>query len=129
MTEIDTCSAAVISSRNYNIQDNEGEQYLKNDFDDKTVYGHERNKFKGFGEYTNQILKDNEKRINELVEITKLEYPQTDNYFIWLCACDFVMEELGIKNESDLGKSLYEDFLKERKTTLYNSVQLNNIEK
>ena len=24
---------------NYNIQDNEGEQYLKNDFDDKTVYG------------------------------------------------------------------------------------------
>ena len=46
-----------------------------------------------------------------------------------LSACDFVMEELGIKNESDLGKSLYEDFLKERKTTLYNSVQLNNIEK
>jgi hypothetical protein len=37
------------------------------------------------------------------------------------------MEELGIKNESDLGKSLYEDFLKERKT-LYNSVQLDNIE-
>ena len=46
---------------NYNIQDNEGEQYLKNDFDDKTVYWHERNKFKGFGQYTNQILKDNEK--------------------------------------------------------------------
>ena len=119
----------MIETENYNIQNNEGEQYLKNDFDDQTVYGHERNKFKGFGEYTNQILKDNEKRINELVEMTKLEYPQTDNYFIWLCACDFVMEELGIKNESDLGKSLYEDFLKERKTTLYNSVQLDNIEK
>ena len=119
----------MVETENYNIQNNEGEQYLKNDHDDKTIYGHERNKFKGFGEYTNQILKDNEKRINELVEITKLEYPQTDNYFIWLCACDFVMEELGIKNESDLGKSLYEDFLKERKTTLYNSVQLDNIEK
>jgi len=39
------------------------------------------------------------------------------------------MEELGIKNESDLGKSFYEDFLKERKTTLCNSVQLDNIEK
>ena len=125
---------AEIQTENYNIQNNEGQQYLKNDFDDtqsaavtesrKTVYGHERNKFKGFGEYTNQILKDNEKRINELVEMTKLEYPQTDNWFIWLCACDFVMEELGIKNESDLGKSLYEDFLKERQTTLYNSVQL-----
>lgn len=115
---------AEIETENYNIQNNDGEQYLKHDFDDKTVYGHERNKFKGFGEYTNQILKDNEKRINELVEMTKLEYPQTDNYFIWLCACDFVMEELGIKNESELGKSLYEDFLKERKTTLYNSVQL-----
>jgi len=115
---------AEIETENYNIQNNDGEQYLKHDFDDKTVYGHERNKFKGFGEYTNQILKDNEKRINELVEMTKHEYPQTDNYFIWLCACDFVMEELGIKNESELGKSLYEDFLKERKTTLYNSVQL-----
>ena len=29
-------------TENYNIQNNEGEQYLKNDFDDKTVYGHER---------------------------------------------------------------------------------------
>ena len=41
-----------------------------------------------------------------------------------MCACDFVMEELGIKNESDLGKSLYEDFLKERTKLTYNSVQL-----
>ena len=72
---------------------------------------------------TNQILKDNEKRINELVEMTKLEYPQTDNYFIWLCACDFVMEELGIKNESDLCKSLYENFLNEGTKLTYNSVQ------
>ena len=37
---------AEIQTENYNIQNNEGQQYLKNDFDDKTVYGHERNKFK-----------------------------------------------------------------------------------
>ena len=71
---------AEIQEENYNIQNNEGEQYLKNDHDDKTVYGHERNKFQGFGEYTNKILKENKKRINELVEMTKLEYPQMDNY-------------------------------------------------
>ena len=69
----------MVEAENYNIQNNEGEQYFKIDHDDKTIYGHERNKFKGFGEYTNQILKDNEKRINELVEMTKLEYPQIDN--------------------------------------------------
>ena len=109
---------------NYNIQNNDGEQYLKNDFDDKTVNGYERNKFKGFGEYKNDMLKQNEKRINELVEMTKQEYPMLDNYFIWLCACDFVMEELGIKNEPELGKTLYEDFLKERKTFIYNNVDL-----
>ena len=34
---------------NFTIQNNDGEQCLKNDFDDKTVYGHERNKFKGLG--------------------------------------------------------------------------------
>lgn len=114
----------MVETGNYNIQNNEGEQYFKNDHDDKTIYGHERNKFKGFGEYTNKTLKENEKRINELVEMTKLEYPQIDNYFVWLCACDFVMEELGIKNDTDLGKSLYEEFLKERKTFIYNNVDL-----
>ena len=56
--------------------------------------------------------------------MTKLEYPQIDNFFLWLISVDFVMEELGIKNDTDLGKSLYEDFLKERKTFIYNSVDL-----
>jgi len=37
------------------------------------------------------MLKQNETRINKLVEMTKQEYPLLDNYFIWLCACDFVM--------------------------------------
>ena len=47
----------MVEAENYNIQNNEGEQYLKNDHDDKTVYRHERNKFKGFGEYTNKYEK------------------------------------------------------------------------
>lgn len=109
---------------NYTIQNNDGEQCLKNDFDDKTVYGHERNKFKGLGEYTCKILKEKEKRINELVEITKLEYPQVDKYFVCLCSVEFVMEELGLKTESDAGKQMYEDFLKEREKLIYNNADL-----
>ena len=89
-----------MSEENYNIQNNDGEQSLKNDFDDKTVYGYERSKFKGFGEYTNELLKENEERINELVEMTKKEFPTMDNYFIWLCAVDYMMEELGIKDHN-----------------------------
>ena len=60
------------------------------------LYGYQRNKFKGFGEYTNQLLKDNEGRINDLIELTKQEYPTIDNYLIWLAAVDYMMEELNI---------------------------------
>ena len=49
-----------MSEENYNIQNNEGEQFLKNDFDNDKVYGYERQKFKGFGEYNNPLLKENE---------------------------------------------------------------------
>jgi len=103
-----------MSEGNYNIQNNEGEQYLKNDFDDKTVYGYERSKFNGFGEYTNPKLKENEARINELVEITKKEFPHMDNYFIWLCAVDYMIEELGIKNEISI-----EDVKRSNETIYY----------
>jgi len=34
------------------------------------------------------------------------------------------MEELGIEHEPELCKTLYEDFLKERKTFIYNNVDL-----
>ena len=47
-----------------------------------------------------------------------------DNYFIWMAAVDYMMEELNIKNDNDSGKSLYDDFLKERNKTVYNSVEL-----
>ena len=81
---------------------------------DKTVYGYERNKFKGFGEYENPILKDNEARINELVEMTKKEYPTIDNYLIWLMAVDYMMEELGLKENKNMGESLHEEALREK---------------
>ena len=53
---------------NYHIKINDGQQFAKDDHDNSTVYGYERNKFKGFGEYTNELLKENEGRIKELVE-------------------------------------------------------------
>ena len=88
-----------------------------------TIYGYEKQKFKGFGEYNNNVLKENESRINSLVELTKNEYPTMDNYFIWLCAVDYVMEELGIKKEN-LGKEQYENYLKEKDKLIYDSVIL-----
>ena len=49
-----------------------------------------KKRFKEFSEYkNNDFLKLNEARINELVELTKHEYPTFDNYLIWMCAVDF----------------------------------------
>ena len=99
-------------TENINVQVNDGSQFSLND-NNETVYGYERNKFKGFGEYTNELLKEHEGRINDLVELTKQEYPTIDNYLIWLCAVDYMMEELNLKKENS-GKNMYDDFLKER---------------
>jgi hypothetical protein len=35
-----------------------------------------------------------------------------------------MMEELNIKTNNNSGKDMYDDFLKERKKSLYNSVEL-----
>ena len=43
-------------TENINVQVNDGSQFGSND-DNETVYGYQRNKFKGFGEYTNELLK------------------------------------------------------------------------
>jgi hypothetical protein len=110
-------------TENINVQVNDGSQFSLND-NNETVYGYERNKFKGFGEYTNELLKEHEGRINDLVELTKQEYPTIDNYLIWLCAVDYMMEELNIKTDNNSGKSMYDDFLKERNKFIYNSVEL-----
>ena len=95
------------------------------DNNNNTIYGYEKQKFKGFGEYNNDLLKENEGLINSLIELTKNEYPTMDNYFIWLCAVDYVMEELGIKKEN-LGKEQYENYLKEKDKLIYDSVILKN---
>jgi hypothetical protein len=125
MTEISSTLNPCEDFNNINIKDNEGQQFAQTDYENKTVYGYEKNKFKGFGEYNNnELLKENEKRINELVELTKQEYPTMDNYLIWICAVHYVMEELNIKVDNTSGKQLYEDSMKERNKTHYNSVEL-----
>ena len=111
-------------TENINIQVNDGQQFASDDHENKTVYGYEKNKFKGFGDYSHELLKENEGRINELVELTKYEFPVMDNYFIWLAAVDYMIEELNIKVDNTSGKQCYEDYMKERNKTLYNSVEL-----
>ena len=43
--------------------------------------------------------------------MTKKEYPEVDNYLLWLCAVDYVMEEMGLKKDPDKGKELYDLYL------------------
>ena len=69
---------------------------------------------------------DIENRVNEILEQTKKEYPTIDNYLLWLCAVDYVLEEMGLKKDSDEGTQLYEKYLKERKTFIYNTVNVEN---
>ena len=47
-----------------------------------------------------------------------------DSYLIWICAVDYMIEELNIKVDNSSAKQLYEDSMKERNKTLYNSVEL-----
>ncbi len=109
-------------TENINIQVNDGQQFAKDDHDNKTVYGYEKNKFKGFGDYSNELLKKNEGRINELVELTKADFPNVDNYLIWMAAVDYMIEELNIKVDNSSGKQLHEDYLIERNKTIYNNI-------
>ena len=60
---------------------------------EKTIYDVERAKFNGFGTCKLPI----EERVNEIIEATKKEYPNMDNYLLWLCAVDYVLEEKGLK--------------------------------
>ena len=60
---------------------------------EKTIYDCDRAKFEGFGTYKLPI----EERVNEIMEATKKEYPNVDNYLLWLCAVDYVLEEKGLK--------------------------------
>jgi hypothetical protein len=58
------------------------------------------------------------------MEATKKEYPNIDNYYLWVCAVDCVLEEKGLKKDNDDGVKMYEEYMKERKTFIYNSVKV-----
>ncbi len=47
-------------TENINIQVNDGQQFAKDDHDNKTVYGYEDNKFTGFGDYSHELIKENQ---------------------------------------------------------------------
>jgi len=95
------------------------------DNNNNTIYGYEKQKFKGFGEYNNNVLKENENLINSLIELIKNEHPTMDNYFIWLCVVDYVMEENGIKNNNlNIAQEQYENYLNENNKLIYDSVIL-----
>jgi hypothetical protein len=89
---------------------------------EKTIYDCERAKFEGFGTYKLPI----EERVNEIIEATKKEYPNIDNYLLWLCAVDYVLEEKGLKKDEDDGVKMYEEYIKERKMFIYNTVKVQN---
>ena len=89
---------------------------------EKTIYDCERAKFEGFGTYKLPI----EERVNEIIEATKKEYPNIDNYLLWLCAVDYVLEEKGLKKDEDDGVKMYEEYIKERKIFIHNTVKVQN---
>jgi len=78
---------------------------------EKTIYDCERAKFEGFGTYKLPI----EERVNEIMEATKKEYPNIDNYLLWLCAVDYVLEEKGLKKDNEEGVKMYEEYVKQKK--------------
>jgi len=87
----------------------------------QTIYDCERAKFNGFGTYKLPI----EERVNEIMEMTKKEYPTMDNYLLWVCAVDYVLEEKGLKKDNNKsGLNMYEEYVKQRKTFIYNTVKV-----
>ena len=89
----------------------------------QTIYDCERAKFNGFGTYKLPI----EERVNEIMEMTKKEYPTIDNYLLWVCAVDYVLEEKGLKKDNSVdasGLNMYEEYVKQRKTFIYNTVKV-----
>ncbi len=45
-----------------------------------------------------------------------------DNYLLWLCAVDCV-EEKGFKKDNEDGVKMYEEYEKDRKIFIYNTVR------
>ena len=92
---------------------------------EKTIYDVERAKFEGFGTYKLPI----EERVNEIMEATKKEYPTVDNYLLWLCDVDYVLEEKGLKKDNEDGVKICEEYVKQRKIFIYNTVRVEEDDK
>ena len=60
-----------------------------------------------------------ENELNELIEISKLEFPDIDPYIIHVYSVEYLTEKAGYKNDIDLGKELYEKAQEEKKTEKY----------
>jgi len=87
---------------------------------EKTIYDCERAKFEGFGTYKLHFVE----RVYEIMEVTKKEYPNVDNYLLWLCAVDYVLEEKGLKKDNEDGVKMYEEYLEQRKIFICNNVRV-----
>jgi len=85
-----------------------------------SVFDVERAKFEGFGTSKLPI----EERVNEIIEATKKEYPNIDNYLLWVCAVDCVLEEKGLKRDNEDSLKLYEQYVNQRKIFIYNTVKI-----
>ena len=90
-------------------------------FKDSEVFGHERAKFEGFGNYKYDI----KERVNELMELTKKEMPHMDNYLLWLCTLDYIIrEELKLDINETEAEEFYKKFQDQKETFIYNNVKI-----
>jgi len=101
------------------------EQIETLNIDNSKVYGYEKAKFNGFGDYGKYDIKD---RMNELMEMCKKEYPSMDNYLLWLSCLDYVIRD-ELKEDVNENEALkfYEDYKKEKETLIYNNVKVEEI--
>jgi hypothetical protein len=58
------------------------------------------------------------------MEATKKGYPNVDYYLLWSCSVDYVLEEKGLKKDNEDGVKMYEEYIKQRKIFIYNSVKV-----
>jgi hypothetical protein len=58
------------------------------------------------------------------MEATKKEYPNIDYNLLWLCAVDYVLEEKGLKKDNNEGVKIYDEYVKQRKILIFNTVKV-----
>jgi hypothetical protein len=61
-----------------------------------------------------------ENRVNELVELSLKQFPNTDKYLIWVCAVDYVMrEEMKLNIDDEIIKSTVDNIYNSRNENKY----------